>query len=659
MLKLFKKVKISKVYYYPLAILLILVALSAFKISGTSIGSYQKALYPQGSHDSNLLLNSPREIRSDEWRVVTQAIIAQKEAGFPHINKNFNEDLDMSLLTDAPYIEWSVLFKPQHFSFFVMPLENAFAFKWWLLLVFLLLSTYFLCLKLVPNRIVFAICVSVIAGFSPFVFWWYQTTTILSLAYSILIILFGIRLIDRDQIRICKKELSTRTSTIINGVVFAYLLVAFALLLYPPFQIPVALIAGFFLLGYLLNAIRKKTKRQIAMLLIPFACAVALTGVICGTFILTRADVVGTISSTAYPGKRSVPSGGYDINHLLVNFLQLQLIENNSQSNYYFNQSEESSFILLPLFFIVPLAFILVYLYVRKKQLDWIIIGLLIPCLLILAHMFIPFASPVSKLFFLHLVPIERAIIGLGLSAILILIYIAHLYQKTIKISHKMQWVIAGYVFIFCMLAILSGLHIREMYPNLIPSRKLLVLYALILYAGLYLFLRGKTAVGAVILALFSIVSVWQVHPLYVGFGEIYNHKLTHAIKTISNPDDTWAVAEDVRFENLPQMSNRKAITGIAFYPNLDFWDKYSESNNRDIYNRYAHIVLDDKTTQPILLVQKDIFVVSTQCGRKLTTQIDFMLSTRPIEKSCYTLVKTIVYPNQTFYIYKNQYNAK
>ena len=642
----------KSIWFYPILLFICLILFTLFQISGSSTGEYTDILYGEKAKDQHLIFGDPREIRSDEWMVATQATIAQKESGFPRVNTNFGNGIDMSLISDAPYREWSTLFRPQNFSFFLMPLENAFAFKWWFLIISLALAAYFLSLYLIKNTS-FAILVSLLTACSPFVFWWYQSGTILPITYALLIILLSMSMIDRTPIRILGKTINSRYSTALKVSALSYVLIAFALMLYPPFQIPLIIVGGFFIAGYLLNVARGKSLKEHLYLLLPFVCAIALTGAVCATFIATRLDTVQTISNTAYPGKRSVPSGGYNIDRLMANYLQPELINNNRQDRYYSNQSETSSFILLPVFFVIPLIYILGYIYHKKKRVDWIIAGLLASVLILLSHLFIPMASPVAKLFFLDLVPTERAIIGLGIVAILIVIYISKLYATEIKLNRHTRIGIILYATAFFLIAVASGLHIHELYPEFIVSKKILVLYAFIVYAGMTLILLGKKQLGVALLALFSLYSVYQIHPLYNGMGPIYNSKISTAIREVSKTDDVWGVAEDIRFENIPQISGRKAITGVSFYPDVKFWDNYSETSKQSIYNRFAHIVFDKKTDHSVLLVQDDVFVVSTSCKRKIMQYVDFMLSNSPINDSCLELQKEIAYPKMTFYIYK------
>src|SRR5579871_4522235 len=161
-------------WFFPLMLLVPLILLTVFKISGTSEGIYQQYIYGN-SRDANLLFGHPQPIRSDEWMYTTQLTIAQSQAGYPRINKNLGRGKDMSLIGDVPYKDWSSIFKPENLAFFAIPLANAFAFKWWLLLYLLIVSCYFFTLRLFNGRKLFAALFGLAIGFTPFIFWWYES----------------------------------------------------------------------------------------------------------------------------------------------------------------------------------------------------------------------------------------------------------------------------------------------------------------------------------------------------------------------------------------------------------------------------------------------------------------------------------------------------
>ncbi|HEV7453669.1 MAG TPA: hypothetical protein VGO07_00250, partial [Candidatus Saccharimonadales bacterium] len=164
----------ASVWLFPLIITIALLLLTVFKISGSSMGIYNTLLYGGGKKDSSLLFNKPREIRSDEWVVNTQMTIAQKNNHFARINHNIGQGQDMSVVLDVPYAEWSQIFKPHNLAFFVLPLEFAFALKWWLMAWLLIISCYFFVLSLLPGRRLLAAGISLSLLCGGMIQWWYQ-----------------------------------------------------------------------------------------------------------------------------------------------------------------------------------------------------------------------------------------------------------------------------------------------------------------------------------------------------------------------------------------------------------------------------------------------------------------------------------------------------
>jgi len=644
--------KKHKVFIFPAILFLLLICLTLCRISGTSIGIYHQYLYGPSTHDPNLLFGHPQAIRSDEWLVNTQITISQSQHDFSVTNPEFTDGKDMSVTFDVPYREWSVLFKPELLSFLVMPLEFAFAFKWWFMLFGLMASAYFFVLKLLPNKLFVAILTSIIIGCSPFVFWWYQTNI---MAFGFLILLISMSLIDGAQLRLFKHTFSAKVSTILKTAALSYVLIAFALTLYPPFQIPVALVVFAFLVGYLIQKLSGKPKKVLLKIALPFIVAVAITGATCGTFLLSHSAAVKTIASTVYPGKRSVNAGGYDIKKLLVTYLQPQLERGERGGKYDLNQSESSNFIVLPLFFIAPAIALLVWVKKKKGKIDWILVSLLACLGLFALHLFIPQATPITKLFLLSYVPQSRLVIGLGFMAIVLMTYMISLtIRHKMTLSKKSAWILAGYSFVFFLLMAWAGFETANQYPGFISSKKLVLLLAATLASGLFLVIINRLKTGLFILAAFSIGSIILVNPLYVGLGPIYNSPISDKIKSLSSDKDTWAAANNIVIENLPQISDRHAITGVVGYPSNAFWKANSGMSNDFVYNRYAHVFMtSNDSSDSLLLLGPDLFAVAGGCERKITSQINYIVSASPLSGACDHLIDKLSYPQMTLYFYR------
>lgn len=654
MRKIKKFLNTHRVVIFPITLLLLLVLFTIFKISGSSIGIYHDYFYGENSVDSSLIYGKPQSIRSDEWLVNTQVTIAQERNNYQRINNNFIGDKDMSILVDAPYAGWSTLFKPQHFSFFILPLEHAFAFKWWFLLFALMCSVYFFSLKLLPGKIWLAVFTSITLACSPFVFWWYQTGTIATLCYAFLILLVGMNIIENKKLTIFKNEIKSNYAILFRIFTLSYLLVAFALILYPPFQIPVAIVVAFFMLGYLINNISGKTKKHFFILLMPFFAALMLAGGILGIYISERYSTIETINNTVYPGKRVVSSGGYDVKKLLVTYMQPQLQREERGDKYIMNQSESSTFLLLPIFFFIPAIALFMSIYLKRKKVDWVLLSLISCTFLFSSHLFIPGVDVVTNLFLLHLVPHDRLLIGLGVITVLLLVYMVMIYNYHQLVNTKLVTLFLFiYLVLFFCLMLWAGLETSRTFPEFISSKKLILLLASILMAGLTLILINKVHLGMIIIALFSLGSVIYIHPLYIGLGPIYNSEITTTINDLSGKNSIWAAAQEVQIENIPQMSDRPAVTGVSAYPNNSFWKKYSEPNSDVIYNRYAHTFLSSNNSKSLILVAPDIYAISGSCTRKISEKIDYIVSTTPLEATCNQLLKILKYPNKTFYFYK------
>src|SRR6478609_3081896 len=88
------------VWAFPAFLVVVLIILTACKISGTSSGTYHQNFYGSTSKDPDLLFGSPKAIRSDEWLVGTQLIISQSRQGFPRVNMDLGAGQDLSLQTE-------------------------------------------------------------------------------------------------------------------------------------------------------------------------------------------------------------------------------------------------------------------------------------------------------------------------------------------------------------------------------------------------------------------------------------------------------------------------------------------------------------------------------------------------------------------------------
>lgn len=658
---------IKPVWIFPIIVTFCLGAATAGKLSGSSFGPFYDN-FLTGTTAPNLIAGNAQPIRSDEWLVITQFAIAQEKAGYPLINNNLGDSKNMSLVTDAPYKEWSVLFKPQNLAFFVMPFENAFAFKWWFLLAILLLAIYGLTLKFLPGKYLTASLISIIGGFAPFVFWWYQSITVLSIAWGCIALFLAMRIVETKPFSVLKaKQHGLLITQTILSLMFVYAMVAFSLLLYPAFQVPVLLVVAFSFAGWFLDKLfstRKKSRERRALyktlfILLGSVCAALL---IVGVFLLTRLDAVKALTQTSYPGSRVVVSGSYSGIDVLrqtgfnqyrlqdissISGLEQKYKDNPAASS--INQSEMSSYIVIPFLLIPPVLLFIWYSWRSKRKIDWFGIALLICCFIFLAHIFVPNFSIIMKPLGLYLIPIPRLQIGIGLLGIMILI---HIIKNFRQLPAKFTPYIYSYGVFLVVLHLAMVIAISKRMNGFAGDIRVAFIAAMVLAIGLALAMTRKYNIGLLLLSALSIGSTVFVQPLYVGLGAgRSNNSIVNEISALSDEKSVWAVADMAVLENFPWLANRKAISGVHPYPDKNFWSQ--ASNDEETYNRYAHVLVSETVQKELTLVQPDVFIAKLSCSNHVGKTVTHVLAAHHIDLPCYKLVGETTVASGTFLFYQ------
>jgi hypothetical protein len=634
-----------------------------FQINGSSIGgSYYRAFYGNGK-DPNLLVNQPQPIRSDEWLVTTQLTIAQKEAGFPRFNPNIDAGRDMSVVGDAPYKDWSVVFKPQNLSFLVLPFGMAFAFKWWLLLYLTIVSCYFVVLRFFPAKRLFASLMGVAVACSPFLFWWYSTGTMGPMFYGFFLILLGMRIINAEPLPLLGKRFA-RYSQAAYATILGYLLACFAIILYPPFQIPIGLAVAFLLAGYYVDqfGFRKILSRESLRRLAVFVAGAVLASLVVLAFVKTRSGVIDAIRHSAYPGVRRLELKGYPAHEIFSTYLMPQLQRISRAAHYYTNQSEASQFILLLPYTLIPGFAALFARYRQDRRISWQLLMVQLCAILFFCDMLIPgrFLLPLFKVTLLTQVQHGRLFIGLGFLGVLQLLLLARALSE-LKLDRRKLNIIAA-LYSFACLAVVAwvGQYTRHHWPQFIFSKPLIAGLGIFFTLIIFCFLTLRLRIATTLLLLFTLISVYRVHPLYHGLGPYYEGTLVKTIDRVSKPGDSWVNLDNLIFENAPLVAGRDSVSGLKPYPDIKYWRQVagtgSHNHNDYIYNRYAHVYFNTNDTarpEDLHLIGPDSFSVRFGCTPFIKSHVDYALSIHIISYPCTQKVAEVHYPLVTFYMYK------
>lgn len=634
------------IWLFPALATAVLIILTILQINGSSIGIYYKDLYGPTAQDSNLIFGSPRHIRSDEWENITNKTAAQEAAGYPRINQNIGDGQNMEVIEDVPYKSWTIVFKPQNWSFFVLPFSYAFAFKWWLLAYLLVISCYFFVLTLLPNKNLAAM-ISLGLLFSPFIQWWYQTATLAPIFYSFFIAITVIKMWQSQN----------QGNRIFWALLTAYLLTCFAIVQYPPFQIPCAIVLAIFLTGYFIEN-RYYKRPQLAKTTLPVILALIIALAAIGGFVAVNKQPIDAARNSVYPGERIERSGYYDSQVFLSNFLNSQLQLTRKAKNYVANQSEASNFILLSPFLTIPIIYLLARQYRKTKGIDWPLTLTTTLFLVLLIRLFVPKTEFIFKPLLFDFVPHNRLLIGIGLVSILqMLLLIRHL-SKNRSVKTRRVALTAG---IFTLLFNLYiGWTIRQEFPGYINNLLIIFVLSLMIALIVYLLLVNRFALSVGLLLLFSFFSAGAVHPIYRGVGPIFNSNLTEYIAKVNEANPArWAVVDNLIYEHLPLLANAKSLTATYTYPQTEYWSQAPEIAREDsVYNRFAHTIVkfpENGEPASLVLLQPDFFRIDASPCSQLFDDLGvrYFVAEKNYSKSfpCLNLMKTVVYPNKNFYI--------
>lgn len=650
-----KRMAIKAVWIAPIVATVVLLILTALKISGSSIVVYDSLL--PSTAKTTQVVGEPRTVRSDEWLVNTPFIFSQEENDFPVFNSDIASGQDMSVVVDVPYKEWSALFKPQNLAFFVLPLGFAFAFKWWSLLWILFIATYALLLVVSPKRHLRAAMLASFFCLSPFVHWWYQSITILPIAYMFAMIALAIKMVSYNK--------SQRKKRLISAVALGYLASCFILVMYPAFQIVCGLVGVGIFAGYVIDKkLLKKILEQKTWVLYSISIIAALS--ITALFIYAHRGPLSVLTQTVYPGSRDIASGGTNIANLLN--WPLGYVSTFDPTAFANNQSETSRFWLLG-FLLTPLLLwnLKISLADKKRYGDKSLLLIMVAIVvLFIARSTLKFGDPAYKILGLHLVPHVRLVIGFGMINLIFMALAFKVPQKSWQNLRSLFDIRAFIQMTFAGVSIfLAAYYVDAVFGIQSVGINEIVVVALVI--GLVVGLLSHSVLklryaGLVIACIASGFIAIQINPLSRGVGAIKESALSQYIKsTESRNDSYWISDSDSILSAIPLAAGAEVFSGVETYPQIEVWDRFFPGKD-DIFNRYAHIsfVVDDsQKNRSLELIQADSFGVHISSCDPMLQQLNIhyiIAKSQDIKKyACFRLQKTFFYNGSPVSIYSRE----
>lgn len=277
------------------------VILVAMGVSGSSLSEVQAPL-PIAGLETTVIANSARNIRSDEWLVLSTMAIGQARhsPAFPIVNKNLGPNGQNMLvvgMTAVPVWRISALARPATWGYFFLPLPQAFAWHWWLPIFGCVLGLWACFCVLFPGN--WRVCLALSGCFvaSPYVvawsYWPAYVTMFATIAFASLIALLK-----------AQRGWKMLGYALLVGISTS----GFILTLYPAWQVPIG-----YLFLLLLGTVLYRDRHELRFSAANLAC-VAIGLVIAGAAVvswwLDAHGAVAAMMATLYPGQRSAELGG-------------------------------------------------------------------------------------------------------------------------------------------------------------------------------------------------------------------------------------------------------------------------------------------------------------------------------------------------------------
>lgn len=577
-IELINSIKVKVMTFFCVSYLLLF---SALKYHNSSIGIWN-VFISEANQTHSWQFSEPREIRTDEYLVVTPLILSQFYNKFQKKNVTLaHENAVISTTYNLPAnFSLSVLLPFNYGFLFFKDIEYGFAFRFNLIFSGLLLSTFILLFLLTKGNFT----ASLIGGFwvvysSP-VQWWYYIYPMWIICLNILSI-STIILITSNSIR----------STLICCISIVIFSFQFLYILYPPIQITFGYLFLIILIFYIFDnkhliVINKFTKIKISILLL------FLTSLLLSVFVylIEIKEVIYLILNTDYPGKRVSIGGSLPIYQIITGFFDRYLLD--GVPTLYPNQSEASKFLPISLV-ILPLL----PLYIKNKK--WLISSILIYTCLLYTKAFSGLPEILEKVLLLNLVPNQRIELCSGIVGIYSSIIIfSDDYSKSIVKNNQKYFQIYG--FFILIIFIILFLWLNKLDPTYFNFIRI-VINLLFLSLLIYSFYSFKPIVLGFSLCFYLGLNIF-INPLYKGLAPLYSISYRDDILTKINGSQNDLIIYMGKGNTISYFLIARGFntfSGVKYYPDLEQMKIFDESQQfKSIYNRYAHIYFEEDSNE-------------------------------------------------------------
>jgi hypothetical protein len=630
-----------------IVVVLVAVVFGALKISGSSTGLFDEFAADPSTPDG-ILKQVPRPVRSDEWLVRTPWVLRQAATGFDGTVRGGVGRHDVGVLADLPVWNPLALLRPHQLAYFALPIDVAFALEWWLLHVVQFAGMYLLLVVTIRRPWISAACAALIT-LSPASQWWTGSATFLAPGYAAL---------AAALVVIATRE-ERRWARIALAAAAGWAGAAFAVVLYPPWQIPSALIVVTFTVAVIARDLGGRPERtQLLRLLAVVVGALTIAASCSAAFAVGHRDAIGAIGSTVYPGDRAAERGGsVPPEQLLGGSLDSFAASKRSTDVNGRNQSENAVGVLL----VIPVALAtlaaLAAMHLRRRD-HWPLIGMLGVGTVFGAWMLLDLPSWIGAPLLLDRVPPARLLLPITVVGALSLgLFIASPSAGERRLrpaasivigtafAGMQYWVVGSYV--------VGGESISGRSAGL-----LIALFSV----GSALAISHLPAVG---LSMLVALTAWQavlINPLQIAVPELRDGRVRAVVDRVdeSSPDGTaWlSFAPDPLLRAVLTASGVDTLAAVSPYPDRDAWTVLDDDGqHEEVWNRYAYVYftpLDPGFEPTFTLDQTDrIFVGVDPCDVRLDGLfVGIVVSDVELDRTCLSPVASVEAGASTFVFY-------
>ena len=603
----------------PIAILAIVVLLGLLKVNGSSAAVLS-------TEPSAELAGQAHLIRTDEYLVRTPLVIHQAELDFPAESQVGMGSHDMGVLSDLPVKDLSVVVRPHSWVYFVVDVERAFAFEWWIVVLGPFFGVYAV-VAVLTRRTLLASLAGLLATASPAMLWFAVPGMGLAVLYGGL-----------TSAALLLSVTSEGRRRYIFAALAGWLAVAFAALLYIPWLIPLAMIFGAILIVQLPAAI-KTWPAFIRVAAVFFGVVVVFFAI----YYRDHHNALRVIAASRYPGERVTKPGEAIPAHLFGSPYDVFATARPLTTINGTNESQNASGLMLWL----PIALVggAFTGWRARSQAQRALVAVMTVAMVLAAWALLPVPVSIARLIGLTNVQGPRVAMPLTVAgAIAAALYLHRLREDPAFRPRRDRIIIATLAFAF-----VTGWAGTQITLEGVPvARGKIVLLWLVVTLVVTLLLRGKVLLGLGGLCVFVLFGSVRINPLQVGLDPILDHPLVAQVDAVAaqHEGERWAaIGADTGMRALVVASGVPTVTGTSWYADTGAWDAIDPTEaSRDLWDRYANIGMEVDLTLPAVtyqLVADDFLMVLTPPCSGALQQLDvrFAAVDHEVAASCFNLL--------------------